>query len=1114
MAFQIVEDTFKSNTKFNTSRRSVCFRLNNIPDNVDDPEKWVKNGIKDIVKHIVEDVDSEDRVGFAFESEGFSRGAAHLSFRKASKITFEDVWNLLGKIYQSNSEGFHCDTFRMTMTQVKPYRGTGRVRNYTTFEEESANRRGIISISNKDSLCLVRALVIAIAYAMNVPYLTQVRRNINKRQDTETLKLMQESRVQISDAGATMEHVRKFQNFLKDYKITVYEYGSKGRTVLYEGPDAPLKINLLHYDNHFNVITNLKAAFCCRFYCDACHVPYDHKNDHRCAASCPCCQQTPPCEKTREEVTCTDCNRKFRGLVCYDKHKAPGSCGGKSICEHVKQCSDCLKTIPANKQHACGEIFCKLCEKHMPAGHLCYIKPNTRTPPSESLLFIFYDLETRQDEIGPNGDKIHVPNLCVFQQRCDACIEQDNSVLVCKKCGMRRQIIRSDDVIEPFVHHILMYQKKFSKIIVMAHNGKAYDHQFILKHVLEKTDLKVDLIMRGTSITMMGIDKKIKFIDSINYFPMALAALPKAFDLGPEMKKGYFPHLFNTSANKDYEGSLPALEYYDPDHLNEDARLKLLEWHQEHLHDNFNMQNELVAYCISDVDILTKACLKFRKMFLVECNVCPFTEAVTIASACNLVFRRNFLQPQTIGLIPRHGYRNVDKQSKIATLWLIYEELQRGINIIHSAKQREAVVDGVRVDGYCKETRQIFEFHGCYYHGHTCMTSRRDEALHDDPSDTLNTRLQRTINKTQRLRDRGLEVIEKWECEFREILQNNKPLRADLENDSLMAATPLDPRDAFFGGRTGNCKTYYQVKRGEKIKYVDICSLYPWVCKYGKFPIGHPKVHVGTACKNIDLKKIDGFVKCSILPPQDLYHPVLPLKMNGKLMFVLCRTCGLKMNHRNCEHTSEQRALNGTWVIDEVQKAVEEGYQLLEVFEVWQYTVEQYDAVKKTGGLFTRMMDKFIRIKQEASGWPGHCVTDEQKNAYIEEFFDKEGIRMGFDKILKNPGLRSLAKLMLNSFWYAPCFILRTHTHTITYYHTQHTYKQQIDWFTYYCIVTGESLDSGKINQRPISSDNHTKWKSSYPTRQLTSTPFTRSTQKHKPCLGNIKTKPQIFWPL
>ena len=42
---------------------------------------------------------------------------------------------------------------------------------------------------------------------------------------------------------------------------------------------------------------------------------------------------------------------------------------------------------------------------------------------------------------------------------------------------------------------------------------------------------------------------------------------------------------------------------------------------------------------------------------------------------------------------------------------------------------------------------------------------------------------------------------------------------------------------------------------------------------------------------------------------------------------------------------------------------------------------------------------------------------EEQKQAYIDEYYEHEGIRLDPEKIEYNPGMRSLAKLMLNSLW-------------------------------------------------------------------------------------------------
>ena len=44
-------------------------------------------------------------------------------------------------------------------------------------------------------------------------------------------------------------------------------------------------------------------------------------------------------------------------------------------------------------------------------------------------------------------------------------------------------------------------------------------------------------------------------------------------------------------------------------------------------------------------------------------------------------------------------------------------------------------------------------------------------------------------------------------------------------------------------------------------------------------------------------------------------------------------------------------------------------------------------------------------------------MTPEDQRLYVEDYYKNEGIRLDPDNIRKNPGLRSLAKLCLNSMW-------------------------------------------------------------------------------------------------
>jgi hypothetical protein len=77
----------------------------------------------------------------------------------------------------------------------------------------------------------------------------------------------------------------------------------------------------------------------------------------------------------------------------------------------------------------------------------------------------------------------------------------------------------------------------------------------------------------------------------------------------------------------------------------------------------------------------------------------------------------------------------------------------------------------------------------------------------------------------------------------------------------------------------------------------------------------------------------------------------------------------------------------------------------------------QYNPAKQEGGLFSEYINTFLKIKQEASGWPDWCQTEQQRQEYIDQYAAHEGIALDPTKIVKNPGLRSLSKLLLNSMW-------------------------------------------------------------------------------------------------
>ena len=63
---------------------------------------------------------------------------------------------------------------------------------------------------------------------------------------------------------------------------------------------------------------------------------------------------------------------------------------------------------------------------------------------------------------------------------------------------------------------------------------------------------------------------------------------------------GYFPQLFNRIENWNYVGDWPAVEYYQPEIMKETDRSKFMEWYNQQLGKQFDVQKELREYCESD----------------------------------------------------------------------------------------------------------------------------------------------------------------------------------------------------------------------------------------------------------------------------------------------------------------------------------------------------------------------------------------------------------------------------------------------------------------------------------------------------------------------------------
>ena len=876
------------------------------------------------------------------------------------------------------------------------------------MKDTISRKNCIITVKNDDTTCLARSIVTAMANLHPEKWTkTQLKNGFNssrKLQRDQAMKLHKEAYVEIHDYGNDLSDLETFAKHL-GIEINIIDAEQFNSIIYTANKGSEDKIYLLKTRNHFDVVKSMTAFYDSPYYCQECKKTYTKRDKHMCPSKCLSCftyAKERKCDG--KEIVCEKCNRKFFGKRCFKNHlKNRTKVEGKTdvVCNTVKKCLDCNRIITGKyvNSHKCGYSECNNCNKYVGKNHKCFMKkvkakggycmvsskkPCKNNDSSKKKgwcyscrtyteKYIFYDFEATQNT------GTHTVNLSIAQ-------DFDGNEYV-------------HNSIDEFCKYFL--NDKYKGYTFIAHNSKGYDSHFVLKWLIDQ-GIKPYCIYNGAKIMFMELPKlSIRFIDSLNFLQMPLKSFPKTFGMN-ELKKGYFPHYFNKKCNENYVGPIPSKKHYGYNQMKPDERAKFLKWYDDRLSENyvFDFEKEIIDYCRSDVDILRRSLIKFCEDFIQLENIDPL-RYITIASVCMTIYRSNYMPKKTIAIVPE--YAKTDNFSKMSIMWLNY--MSNGANIQHALNGGEKVLTigdkTYKVDRFCEETNTVYEFYGCFWHG--CPNCYKPNIINSKSQRDMGTLNNQTIGKRDTIKNAGYNHVSTYECQ----LTKNKDFQKFAKNFTQEIVEPLNPRDAFYGGRTNATKLLYNFKENECGRYVDFCSLYPTVQYYQKYPIGHPT-------KIFNPEKYDkswyGLIKCKVVPPRKLYHPVLPQRIKvdnyEKLIFTLCKRCAETRNQNKCKHSDNERSFIGTWTTDEVNEAIKKGYKVLETYEVWNFD-------KTSDDLFKGYIRRFMKIKLESSKYD-FKTKEEETNFKLKI---KESLDIDIEKFEFNAGLRSISKLCLNSLW-------------------------------------------------------------------------------------------------
>ncbi|MCP3666550.1 MAG: hypothetical protein GY696_29310 [Gammaproteobacteria bacterium] len=244
---------------------------------------------------------------------------------------------------------------------------------------------------------------------------------------------------------------------------------------------------------------------------------------------------------------------------------------------------------------------------------------------------------------------------------------------------------------------------------------------------------------------------------------------------------------------------------------------------------------------------------------------------------------------------------------------------------------------------------------------------------------TVSHAAQRTLERKEYIeKNSSVKVVTMTDCILKRKLRENKSYSETFRGMLNKAKSHMDERCCVMGGRCDTNVLYFDINEhltGMRGYHFDIISLYPWVCKRGWFPTGHPHVRFNVSPMEVATEKYRGIYYVTLSPPEKKMRlPTVPAKIRGKLMFSLCGTCAQEMNqYDQCPHEGRERDIGPVALTHfEFFAALADGYRLVGNVHTLLYYDEdsctRYNQLRDIGGIFVQFINLFLKEKVEASG--------------------------------------------------------------------------------------------------------------------------------------------------
>ena len=119
----------------------------------------------------------------------------------------------------------------------------------------------------------------------------------------------------------------------------------------------------------------------------------------------------------------------------------------------------------------------------------------------------------------------------------------------------------------------------------------------------------------------------------------------------------------------------------------------------------------------------------------------------------------------------------------MATEWLEWKAHEGGIYIRHQMNNTEKRIGErkIPVDGFHGPSQTVFQFHGCFWHGHNCHLNKGKE-MNEVRKRPMTELLKETKETSKYIKDQGYHLVEIYECQWRRLKKTNSHVQQFLNS--------------------------------------------------------------------------------------------------------------------------------------------------------------------------------------------------------------------------------------------------------------------------------------------------------------------------------------------